>query len=137
MNSMEKKDQETRVYDLDGLRNLTVQDAITIIALFAAGIDPQDSEGDIQRIITVLQRQPLFEESSDATRVRIQKFANAFQSADPQGAARQAAKVLSKAGAEKTAYAIADEVVMSAPGGATEKKAVMKQVASLLSIPAQ
>ena len=137
MNSMEKTDQETRAYDPDWLQNLTIQDAVTIIALFAADIAPQDSEGDIERIESVLQRQPLFEESSEATRVRIQKFANAFQSADPEGAARRAAKVLSEAGAEQKACAIADEVANSAPGAATDKKAVMKQVASLLSIPPQ
>jgi hypothetical protein len=127
------RDQETSAYDAGLFEDLTVQDAITIVALFILRRAHDENEKDLRRVEAVLQRQPLFEESSEHTRERLQKFANAFQSVDPEKAIEHAAKVLAIAGAEKKANAIAAEVAKFAAATSEENNAVMNKVSSVLA----
>jgi hypothetical protein len=126
------RDQEAAAYDAGLFEDLTVQDAITIVALFVLRLASDVSGKGLRRVEAVLQRQPLFEESSEHTRERLQKFSNAFRSVDPQEAVEHAAAVLSIAGAEKKARAIAAEVAKFAAATSEENKAVMKNVSSVL-----
>jgi hypothetical protein len=56
--------------------NLTVQDAIIAVAVFASQLDPNDCDEDIKKIQSLAQNHPLFSEDSDRIRSRIYKFAN-------------------------------------------------------------
>lgn len=135
MKTFATTDQEVTAYAADVFDDLTVQDALTILALFTLRLGPVEYRKDLRRVETILQRQPSFEEPHEQTRVRLQKFENAFQSVDPQEAVKHAKKVLAIAGAEKKAQDVAAEVAASAASTAEEKKAVMKKVSSVLVSP--
>jgi hypothetical protein len=57
-------------------KNLTFQDAIIAVAVYASQLDPHDCDEDIEEIQSLAQNHPLFNEDSERTRSRIYKFAN-------------------------------------------------------------
>ncbi|MGD8765974.1 MAG: hypothetical protein PVG87_26945 [Desulfobacteraceae bacterium] len=56
--------------------NLTVQDAMIAVAVYASQLDPHDCDDDFKKIQSLAQGHPLFDEDSERTRSRIYKFAN-------------------------------------------------------------
>jgi hypothetical protein len=59
-------------------KNLTIQDAIIAIAVYAGQLKPYDCEVGIKKIQSLAQKNPLFSEDSESTRSRINKFANSM-----------------------------------------------------------
>jgi hypothetical protein len=55
---------------------LTVQDALIVLAVYAAEIDPDDCTKEVGQIHELARDHPFFEESSEDLRARINKFAN-------------------------------------------------------------
>jgi Pyruvate/2-oxoacid:ferredoxin oxidoreductase gamma subunit len=80
---------QTGIFD-----GLTVQDSFTIIALYAAQLDPEDCEEDIDRIMALLNSDALFSEEQLITRDQINKFQNSMEKVTPLNAVERAAKVL-------------------------------------------
>jgi hypothetical protein len=90
MSEREKKIFQTGLFD-----NLTVQDAFTIIVLYAANLDLEDSLKDLDEIIlSLLSKDSLFEEDKSHTLDRINKFAISMKEVNPLNAIERAAKVL-------------------------------------------
>ena len=56
-------DREKKVFQTGLFDDLTVQDGFTIIALYAAQLDPEDCEEDIDRIIALLNSDGVMIES--------------------------------------------------------------------------
>jgi hypothetical protein len=57
-------------------KNLTFQDALIALAVYASQPDPHDCEDDVNSIQSLAQNEPLFREDSKETRSRINKFVN-------------------------------------------------------------
>ena len=90
----EMSDREKMVFQTGLFDDLTIQDSITIIALYAAQLDPEDCKEDIDRIMAVLKSDTLFSEEHPITRDRINKFQNSMEKVTPLNAVERAAKVL-------------------------------------------
>jgi hypothetical protein len=128
-------DKEVKAYEKGPFEDLTIQNAITILAVVAAQPDPQKCKGEIRRIETILQKQPIFKENPGETRDRIQKYINELKKADPLRALKRAAHVLLQSGMEEKAFEIAIKVAIC-DGLLTEGKlSFLKNISSLLSIP--
>ena len=94
MGDSEMSDREKEVFQTGLFDDLTVQDSFTIIALYAARLDPEDCEEDIDRIMAILNSDALFSEEHTLTRKRINKFQNSMEKVTPLNAVEKATKVL-------------------------------------------
>ena len=89
MSNREKMAFQTGLFD-----DLTVQDSFTLIVLYAAQLDPEDCEEDIDRIMALLNSDALFAGEHLITRDRINKFQNSMEKVNPLNAVEKATKVL-------------------------------------------
>jgi hypothetical protein len=94
MDESQMSDREKMVFQTGLFDDLTVQDSFTIIALYAAQLDPEDCKEDIDRIMALLNKDPLFSEEHPITRGRINKFQNSMEKVSPLNAVERANKVL-------------------------------------------
>ena len=90
----EMSDREKMAFQTGLFDDLTIQDSITIIALYAAQLDPEDCKEDIDRIMAVLNSDTLFSEEHPITRDRINKFQNSMEKVNPLNAVERAARML-------------------------------------------
>jgi hypothetical protein len=89
-------ERERKVFQTGLFDNLTVQDAFTIIALYAVQFDIGDDKGNLAELImTYLHKDAVFDEDDSITIARINKFANSMGEVNPLNAIDRAAKVLS------------------------------------------
>jgi hypothetical protein len=65
-------------------KNLTFQDAIIAIAVYASQLDSNDCDDDFKKIQSLAQEHPLFSEDSKKTTSRIYKFANYMSAEKPE-----------------------------------------------------
>jgi tellurite resistance protein len=75
--------------------NLSLQDALTIIAMYAAQLDPAAKDDEkVRRIAALAKKHPLFSEKSAAIVARIHRLAESVDIADFPQAVDQAVKSL-------------------------------------------
>ena len=110
MNESEMSDREKMVFQTGLFDDLTVQDSFTIIALYAAQLDPEDCKEDIDRIMAILNSDALFSEEHLVTRDRINKFQNSMEKVNSLNAVERASKVLTSELRQK-AFMIAARIV--------------------------
>jgi F420-dependent methylenetetrahydromethanopterin dehydrogenase len=120
MSNREKKAFQTGLFD-----DLSVQDSFTIIVLYAAQLDPEDCEEDIDRIMALLNSDALFAGEHLITRDRINKFQNSMEKVNPLNAVEKATKVLTPELRQK-AFMIATQI-----GKAIQEKQSAKILESL------
>jgi hypothetical protein len=87
--SATSKDSTTKSY-----KNLTLQDSLTAIAVYAAQIDPKEPYEDIKRIEALAKKNTLFTEKPEALRSRINKFVNSMSIGNPLDTVKRAANSL-------------------------------------------
>ena len=127
MSEKEKKVFQTGLFD-----NLTVQDAFTIIALYAARLDINDGEKELAKLImTFLSKDVLFDEDKSSTIDRINKFTNSMAEVNPLNAVERAAKVLTPE-LRQMSFRIAAQVSKAAQEIRTTK--ILERLASKLTI---
>lgn len=93
MEDTDKKSKLVQAYEHKFLGNLTVQNAILIILVYAAGLDPDDCKNDIQRIERIVRYDPVFKELNDII-TQINYQANMFRTLDPLQALETAGSFL-------------------------------------------
>ena len=94
MENSEISEREKKVFQTGLFDNLTVQDAITVIVLYAARLDTKDCQKEIDRISDFLNSDALFSEKYSETRDRLNKFQNSMEKVTPLRAIEKAVKVL-------------------------------------------
>ena len=95
MENLEMSEREKKVLQTGLFDDLTVQDAFTIIALYAAQLDIEDGKEDLDKIImTFLSKDILFEEDDSNTFDRINKFSISMNEVNPLNALKRATEVL-------------------------------------------
>ena len=94
MENSEISEREKKVFQTGLFDNLTVQDAITVIVLYAAQLDTKDCQKEIDKISDFLDSDALFSEKHSETRDRINKFQNSMEKVTPLHAIEKATKVL-------------------------------------------
>ena len=92
-NSEETKRGEA-IFQTGLFDNLTLQDAFTVIALYAARVDPEDCQAELHKITAVLNDHSMFDEKSSDTLTRVNKFINSMEPVKSLDAVQKAAAVL-------------------------------------------
>ena len=128
---------EIAAYQKGPFEDLTIQDALTIIAVYAAQMDPGDCEQDVSRIEAIAESRPEFVEKRKGILARINTYVNSMQVMDHRKALEIAAHALKNPKLKKTAFELAAEVALRDKVLTNEKKATLDNIASQLSIDDQ
>ena len=134
MTPSEKKEKKAAVYQTGTFDDLTVQDALTIIAVFAAQMAPDHCEDDISRIGAIAMDHPEFVETKEKILKRINKFVNPMLAADDQIRAVEIASTVLTPELRDKAFELAAEVTLLDRVLTDEKKAVLDTLENKLSI---
>ncbi|MBW1695775.1 MAG: hypothetical protein JRH18_06500 [Deltaproteobacteria bacterium] len=129
-------EKEMRAYEIGPLEKLAVQDAVIIIAVYAAQIDPQNSEEDIKRIEALAEQCPLCVERKEGILSRINRFVNLLRTIDSEKAIEAVIKVLDPE-SRKEAFKLAAEVVISGDKPPIKKREILDKLARKLSVDNQ
>ena len=126
MSAREKMVFQTGLFD-----DLTVQDSFTIIALYAAQLDPEDCKEDIDTIMAILHGDALFSEEQTVTRDRINKFQNSMDKVTPLNAIERATRALTPDLRQK-AFMLTTQIVKAIQDIRATK--ILENLATTLSI---
>ena len=137
MTLSKKTEKEAAVYQIETFENLNVQEALTIIAVFAAQMVPDHCEEDVRRIGAIAENHPEFVETKENILKRINKFANPMLAADDQLKAVEIAKDVLTPELRKTAFELAAEIALPDKVLNDEKKAVLDTLETNLSIDSE
>jgi hypothetical protein len=129
-----RTEKEAAAYQLDTFENLTVQEALTIVAIFAAQMVPNHCEEDVKRIGAVAENHPEFIETRENIIKRINKFVNPMLTAGDQIKAVEIASDVLTPDLRKTAFELAVEVALPERVLTDEKKAVLEKLETKLLI---
>ena len=128
MENLEMSEREKKVFQTGLFDDLTVQDAVTIIVLYAAQIEIENDKEDLAgRIMTFLSKDAFFNEDHSYTIARINKFVNSMGEVNPLNAIEKAAKMLTSELRHKS-FTLAAKI-----GKATQELRTTKILESLAS----
>jgi hypothetical protein len=130
----DKTKKEMASYQTGTFADLSVQDALTIIAVYAAQMVPDHCEEDVRRIGSIAKSHPAFVETKENVFKRINKFVNSMIAADDQLKAVEIANDVLTPELRKTAFELAAEVALSDKVLTDEKKRVLDTLETNLSI---
>ena len=115
------------------LDDVKIQEALTIIAVYAAQMDHQNCEADVKRIEAILESHDLFVARKKEIFSLINKFVNEMEVRDPHKALEITAKVLSP-DQKKTAFELAVKVALPDKNLTAEKRKMLDTLKDRLSI---
>ncbi|HKJ34823.1 MAG TPA: hypothetical protein VKA34_23565 [Balneolales bacterium] len=127
---------EMAAYQSGPFEDLTIQEALTIIAVYAAQMDPKKCQDDVKRIVVTAERLPEFVAKKESISSFVNKFINSMQAIDSQKAVEIAADVLTTE-MRKTAFKLAAEVALPDKVLTDKKKSVLDSLESKLSISSE
>ncbi len=127
---------EIAAYQWGPFEDLTIQEALTIIAVYAAQIDPTKCGDDVKRIVATAERLPEFVAKKESIISLVNKFINSMQAMDSQKAVEIAANGLNME-LRKTAFNLAAEVALPDKVLTDEKKSVLDSLETKLSISSE
>ena len=123
-------------YQSGPFEDLTMQEALTIIAVYAAQIDPEKCQDDVKRIVATAERFPEFVAKKESIFSFVNKFINSMQAIDSQKAVEIAANGLTTE-MRKSAFKLAAEVALPDKVLTDEKKSLLDSLETKLSISSE
>jgi hypothetical protein len=123
----------TRNSTTKSYKNLTLQDSLIAVAVYAAQIDPNESSKDIKRIEDLARKNALFRENPEALRARINKFVNSIGTGDPLDTVKQAANSLTPKYRE-TAFKWSTQLILAKKKLPEEQSEILEDLKIILSI---
>jgi hypothetical protein len=133
MTMIDRDKKEMAAYPQGPFDDIKVQEAFTIIAVYAARMDYQDCEADVKRLALILERHPMFAARKKEIFSMINKFVNAMKVGDPLNALVTAAEALTPEH-KNSAFELAAEVALSGKDPSADKKKVLDTIKTRLSI---
>ena len=127
---------EMAAYQSGPFEDLTIQEALTIIAVYAAQIDPKKCKDDVKRIAATADRLPEFVAKKENITSFVNKFINSMQAMDSQKAVEIASNGLTME-LRKTAFKLAAEVALPDKVLTDKKKSVLDSLETKLSISSE
>jgi hypothetical protein len=127
---------EMAAYQSGPFEDLTIQEALTIIAVYAAQIDPKKCKDDVERIAATADRLPEFVAKKESITSFVNKFINSMQAMDSQKAVKIASNGLTME-LRKTAFKLAAEVALPDKVLTDKKKSVLDSLETKLSISSE
>lgn len=129
-------ERKNDAYKSRPFRKLVVQDAIIIIAIYAAQIDPSHSEEEINRIERIAESYPVCVEKKKGILSRINLFVNEMRKVDRDKAFEMAMEMLTPE-LRKTAFEMAAEVVITGNKLIDQKREILEKLMEKMSIETQ
>ena len=129
-------ERKNDAYKSRPFRKLVVQDAIIIIAIYAAQIDPFHSEEEINRIERIAESYPVCVEKKKGILSRINLFVNEMRKVDRDKAFEMAMEILTPE-LRKTAFEMAAEVVITGNKLIDQKRENLEKLMEKMSIETQ
>jgi hypothetical protein len=124
---------EVNAYGGKPLEDMTLQDALIAIGVYAAR-EIEQSEGTVvQRVAERAGQHPLFKESDESLRARINHVTNQMRTEKPQALLSRAARSLTPE-LRETAFKWASSILDAHTGLSAKKRAVLKQLQVTLAI---
>ena len=127
---------EMAAYHSGPFEDLTIQEALTIIAVYSAQMNPKKCEDDVKRIVATAERLPEFVAKKEGITSFVNKFINSMQAIDSQKAVEIAANGLTTK-LRKTAFELAAEVALPDKVLTDKKKSVLDSLETKLSISSE
>ena len=124
--------KEMNAYQKGPFDDLSVQDALTIIVVCAAQMDPDNCEKDVRRIESIFENRPEFDEKRKEIFTRINTYVNSIQAMDPRQALEIAANVLRLPELKKSAFELAAEAALPDRVVTDEKNEILEKIAARL-----
>jgi hypothetical protein len=126
-------EKEMAAYRTGPLEDVKIQEAMTIIAVYAAQMDYQNCEADIKRIEAILEQHHLFVARKNEVFALIKKFVNELEVRDPQKALEIAAEALTPE-QRNIGFELAVEVALPDKKLSAAKKKMLDTLKERLSI---
>jgi len=126
-------DKEMAAYQAGPLDDIKVQEALTIIAVYAAQMDHQNCEADVKRIEAILESHDLFVARKKEIFSLINKFVNEMEVRGPNKGLKVAVDALAPE-QKKAAFELAVGVALSDKKLTDEKKKMLDTLKDRLSI---
>ena len=126
-------DREMAAYQAGPLDDVKIQEALTIIAVYAAQMDHQNCEADVKRIEAILESHHLFVARKKEIFSLINKYVNEMEVRDPHKVMELAADALTPE-QKKTAFELAMEVALTDKNLTAEKRKMLDTLKDRLSI---
>ena len=136
MENSEETERGKAIFQTGLFDDLTLQDAFTVIALYAARVDPEDCQAEVRKITALLNDHSIFDEKSSDTSTRVNKFVNSMEQVKSLDAVQKAATVLSPE-LRQGAFMLASEISQSIQESPVETVAILNNLASKLSIDSE
>ena len=126
-------DKEMAAYQAGPLDDVKIQEALTIIAVYAAQMDYQNCEADVKRIEAILASHHLFVARKKEIFSLINKYVNEMEVRDPLKMIEFAANALAPE-QKKTGFELAVEVALPGRKVTDDKKKMLDTLKDRLSI---
>jgi hypothetical protein len=96
MAMIDKNKKEMAAYQAGPFDDLKVQEALTIIAVYAARMDYKNCEADVRRLAEIFERHPMFVARKKEIFSMINKYVNSMEAGDPHKALDKAVEALTQ-----------------------------------------
>jgi uncharacterized tellurite resistance protein B-like protein len=126
---LESKQNEMASFTPDPLKDLTIQDALIISAVYAV----HANERKCEQIGTLAQKHPLFVEEPENTFARVNKYTNLMQRGDSSEAVEAVTREL-KPAQRKQAFEFAIEAALADEALTEKKKQTLQTLADKLHL---
>jgi hypothetical protein len=133
MAKTDTSDKEMAAYQAGPFDDVKVQEALTIIAVYAAQMDHQNCEADVKRIEAILASHHLFVARKKEIFSLINKYVNEMEVRDPHKVVNYAADALTPA-QKKIAFELAVKVALPDHSLTAERKIMLDTLKDRLSI---
>jgi hypothetical protein len=133
MEKVDQKEKDPAAYQAGPFVDVQIQEALTIIAIYAAQMDYKNCKADVKRIEELLEYHPLFLARRKEIFALINKYVNEMEVGNPDKALTIAAAAL-KPEQKKTAFELAVDVALLDKNLTDNKEKTLAKLKSLLSI---
>jgi tellurite resistance protein len=130
---IDKKQKEMAAYQAGPFDDLKVQEALTIVAVYAARMDYQNCEADVRRLAEIFDSHPMFVARKKEIFSLINKYVNAMEAGDPHKALDRAADALTQ-DQKNAAFKLAVEVAEPEKHITADEKKIFDTLKARLSI---
>jgi hypothetical protein len=133
MSALSNIGDTTRNSTTKSYKNLTLQDSLIAVAVYAAQMDPYEPSKDIKRVEDLAKKNPLFKEKPEALRARINKFVQSMGTGNPLDTIKRAAYSLTPKYRE-TAFKWATQLILAKKKLSEEQNEIFEDLKIILSI---
>jgi hypothetical protein len=133
MESILSKQKEPAAYQPGPLDDVQLQEALTIIAIYAAQMDYKNCKADVKCIEKILEHHPLFVARRREIFAMINKYVNEMDAGDPDKALAAASAALTPE-QKRAGFELAEDVVLQDKNLAEGKRKILATLDRRLSI---